>query len=124
MDITMVEMESRTLFDLCANVTETEAYRNKLYLACLMNPDVLRETFPVYWAKRTFCKEVDYVLNRLYANDPNGIWDEYDILVTPMETIEVIENWRDELSDAYQDIPGWMDKCIDYLYTIYSATKN
>jgi len=124
MDITAIEMESYTLFELCAAVTETAAYRNKLYLACLMNNSVLRETFPVYWARQTFRKEVNYVLDRLSTNDPNGVWDEWDVIVTPMNTIEAIESWKDELGDAYQDIPGWMDKCIDMLYTIHVVTNN
>lgn len=89
-----------------------------LYLLLVKNRDMLRHAYPVYWKKTTFRKEIDAVLTWLHAWDPNGDWDLHDCLVTPWQTIRVLENIKAELEDDYQDVPSWIDRAIDYLMVL------
>lgn len=118
-DSLITQLEASCLCDLVNETipedTTDEQYK-RFYLTLLTNPDKLREIYPVYWAKRSFDKEIKYVLSYLRRNDPNGDWDAFDILVTPLQTIEVLENWKAEFTDGYQDAPGWIDACIDQMY--------
>lgn len=86
-----------------------------LYHHLLKDNDLLKETYPIYWKKVTFKGEVNTVLGWLNHWDPNGDWDEQDVLLTPIQTIRTLENLKAELEDNYQDVPGWIDSCIDYL---------
>ena len=80
-----------------------------LYHHLLKDNDLLKETYPIYWKKVTFKGEVNTVLGWLNHWDPNGDWDEQDVLLTPIQTIRTLENLKAE------DVPGWIDSCIDYL---------
>lgn len=86
-----------------------------LYYHLLKDNDFLKETFPIYWKKVTFKGEMNAVLGWLNHWDPNGDWDEQDVLLTPIQTIRTLENLKAELEDDCQDVPGWIDTCIDYL---------
>lgn len=86
-----------------------------LYYHLLKDNDFLKETFPIYWKKVTFKGEMNAVLGWLKHWDPNGDWDEQDVLLTPIQTIRTLENLKAELEDDYQEVPGWIDTCIDYL---------
>ena len=118
-DDILVQLEADGLYDLIQKTIDHDLYSdkaiNKFYLSLLTNADQLRNVYPYYWASRSFSKEIKYVLSHMLCNDPNGDWDELDVLETPLQTIETIENWKEDLEDAYEEVPGWMDKCIDVL---------
>lgn len=103
------------LVDLpCRYACENEATR-ELFWKLFEDNDALKKMFPIFWKKQTFHAELQTILGYLHTWDPNGDWDEYDVLDTPLQTIEVLENLKEELEDCYQTIPGWVDKTIDYL---------
>lgn len=61
-----------------------------------------------------FKKELQYVVDMMERNDPNGEWDIEDIAANPMVYIEILEQWREDC--GYElPIPKWIDTCIDYL---------
>lgn len=61
-----------------------------------------------------FKKELDYVAMMMQRNDPNGDYDTAELACEPMLYIGVLEQWKEDCGYA-QPIPGWIDKCIDYL---------
>lgn len=61
-----------------------------------------------------FKKELQYVVDKMERNDPNGEWDIEDIAANPMIYIEILEQWREDCGYE-KPIPKWIDKCIDYL---------
>lgn len=89
-----------------------------LFQMLLRNKELLKTMYPVFWKKTTLKREIDLVLSRLHAWDPNGDWDIYDVLVTPWQTVRTLENLKADLQDNYEDIPGWIDACIDYLMVL------
>lgn len=98
----------------CKYACETEQAR-KLYWKLTKDNDALRKKFPIFWKKQTFHAELQAILGYLYCWDPNGDWDYYDVLDTPLQTIEILENLKEELEDDYQPVPGWIDIAINYL---------
>lgn len=98
----------------CGYACETAKVR-ELYWKLLLDNDLLQKTYPVFWKKHVFHAELQAILGYLYVWDPNGDWDYYDVLDTPVQTIEILENLKEQLEDDYQDVPGWVDKAIEYL---------
>lgn len=87
----------------------------QLHNALLASNALVAAAFPVYAKKLRFSNELYQVLYMLRAWDPNGDWDVWDILATPLQTMEVIEDAMAELAADYQDVPGWMSVAIDLL---------
>lgn len=61
-----------------------------------------------------FKKELQYVVDMMERNDPNGEWDIEDIAANPMVYTEILEQWKEDCGYS-EPIPAWIDKCIDYL---------
>jgi len=141
---TSVQIESKTLWDLvvaetcgctelhkCCDGSISEgtygedklpckyacenAGTKRMYLTLLKDNDLLRKAYPVFWKKTAFKAEIAAVLGWLHRWEPNGDWDLYDLLDTPWQTIEALENYKAGLEDAYQDVPDWVDDAITYL---------
>ena len=90
----------------------------RMYLTLLKDNDLLCKAYPVFWKKTAFKAEIAAVLGWLRCWNPNGDWDLYDLLDTPLQTIETLENLKEQLEDNYEDIPGWVDKAIEYLMVL------
>ena len=61
-----------------------------------------------------FKKELDYVVTMMQRNDPNGDYDTAELACEHMHYIGVLAQWKEDYGYA-DPIPGWIDKCIDYL---------
>ena len=61
-----------------------------------------------------FKKELDYVAMMMRRNDPDGDYDAVELACEPMCYIGVLEQWKEDCGYEYP-IPGWIDKCIEYL---------
>lgn len=61
---------------------------------------------------RMFVSEIAEVAWYMRRNDPNGEYDVAYITKNPHTVLEVLGQWYD---DCNGDIPGWLDKCIDYV---------
>lgn len=62
-----------------------------------------------------FKNELQYVVDMMERNDPNGEWDAKHIADNPLDYIEILEQWREDCGYV-QPAPLWIDMCIDYLY--------
>lgn len=61
-----------------------------------------------------FTRELSYVASMMQRNDPNGDYCAADLRARPAAYIEVLEQWKEDCGDT-ELVPGWIDKCIDYL---------
>lgn len=61
-----------------------------------------------------FKKELQYAVDMMERNDPNGEWDIEDIAANPMSYIEILEQWKEDCGYT-EPVPVWIDKCVDYL---------
>lgn len=59
-----------------------------------------------------FAKEIAEVAWYMQQNDPNGEYTAASIIAQPKQALEVLDQWCE---DCDGDIPGWLDKCIDYV---------
>ena len=88
------------------------------YLAMMKDSSLLADRFPLFYKRHAFRAEISAVIGWLTRWDPNGDWDERDCILTPYQTIETLENLKEQLEDNYEDVPGWVDKAIEYLMVL------
>ena len=95
-----------------SNVEESDL----LNLMILIDPDEDDEELiadAINSAADMFKKELEYVATMMQRNDPNGTYTPEEIARKPLAYIEVLERWKEDC--GYEDVPAWIDKCIEYL---------
>ena len=72
----------------------------------------------------TFTKDLQKVLDYMSHNDPNGEYSMADILLAPMDFIEVLEQWKEDLGyESTEKERSKIDVLISILYAV-ELTKN
>lgn len=70
----------------------------------------------------TFTKDLQKVLDYMSHNDPNGEYSMADMLLAPMDFIEVLEQWKEDLgSESTEKERIKIDKLISILYAVELA---
>ena len=70
----------------------------------------------------TFTKDLQKVLDYMSHNDPNGEYSMADMLLAPMDFIEVLEQWKEDLgSESTEKERSKIDVLISILYAVELA---
>ena len=70
----------------------------------------------------TFTKDLQKVLDYMSHNDPNGEYSMADMLLAPMDFIEVLEQWKEDLgSESTEKELSKIDALISILYAVELA---
>ena len=69
-----------------------------------------------------FTKDLQKVLDYMSHNDPNGEYSMADMLLAPMDFIEVLEQWKEDLSyESTEKERSKIDALISILYAVELA---
>ena len=70
----------------------------------------------------TFTKDLQKVLDYMSHNDPNGEYSIADMLLAPMDFIEVLEQWKEDLGyESTEKERIKIDELISILYVVELA---
>lgn len=69
-----------------------------------------------------FTKDLQEVLDYMSHNDPNGEYSIADMLLAPMDFIEMLEQWKEDLSyESTEKERIKIDELISILYVVKLA---
>ena len=69
-----------------------------------------------------FTKDLQKVLDYMSHNDPNGEYSIADMLLAPMDFIEVLEHWKEDLGhESTEKERNKIDALISILYAVELA---
>ena len=72
----------------------------------------------------TFTKDLQKVLDYMSHNDPNGEYSIADMLLAPMDFIEVLEQWKEDLGyESTEKERIKIDELISILYVVELAKR-
>ena len=72
----------------------------------------------------TFTKDRQKVLDYMSHNDPNGEYSMADMLLAPMDFIEVLEQWKEDLGyESTEKERIKIDELISILYVVELAKR-
>ena len=79
------------------------------------------DNYKIYEALRN---DLDKVLSFMEHNDPNGEYSMADMLLAPMDFIEVLEQWKEDLGyESTEKERIKIDELISILYVVELAKR-